>query len=391
MNLDNNKKIDDLIVEFLRGTINSQGKEDLRNWLASDKSNKAYFRQMYLLWKASAIQYFKVKEIEKAYQKLQLNSEKRKMEILPDNKERSLKSLTLTFRKLAAIIVFSLISGVVLHSLFQKKQYVASFDNAQNVINVPLGSKSNITLPDGSEVCLNAGSKLSYTFDYGKKLREVNLVGEGYFKVAKQASKPFIVHTSGANIKALGTEFNVKAYNDENVIETILVEGSVVVSKTALNESINSSSKESIVLKQGQKAQIFKIPNIAENNVKSNNNRDRADTGITGRTMNGNGINLKHSNTEVETSWKEKRWIIQKESLTNLFILFERRYNVTIVSRNNELSKYQFSGTIQNETLEQVLSIVSLTVPISYSIDKGKVEITLNQKLENKYKRAYTN
>jgi Fe2+-dicitrate sensor, membrane component len=386
MNSDKNlKDIDSLILDFLHGVIDQQGKEELRTWISSNSSNKAYFRQMYLLWKASSIHYFKSEKIESAYQKLSPGNSKSQTTELSASSSGKSKYVIMTFRKLAAIIILSLLIGAVAITFFQKYHSGTSDNKAQNIVNVPLGSKSEITLPDGSEVYLNAGSKLSYTMNYGKKLREVRLVGEGYFKVAKQADKPFIVNTSGASIRAVGTEFNVKAYPEENIIETILVKGSVVVSKTTSKEYVSDfGDKESVVLTQGQKAQIFKEQKVARNNAVTNGEINHSESGKVSHS-----INVKKSNTEVETSWKDPNWVIQSADLNDLFVLFERRFNVTIISKSGELSRYHFSGIIQNETLEQVLSIVSLTIPISYSIDKGRVEVTLNQKLENRYQRAY--
>ncbi|NJK96971.1 MAG: FecR domain-containing protein [Bacteroidales bacterium] len=119
-----------------------------------------------------------------------------------------------------------------------------------------MGSKSSIRLPDGTEVVLNAGSKLTYDFSYGITSREVSLIGEGYFKVAKQKNSPFIVKTAKAHIKALGTEFNVKAYPEENEVEAILVEGTIQVNKFDLKKRRIELSDSGIILKPGQKILI---------------------------------------------------------------------------------------------------------------------------------------
>ena len=92
-----------------------------------------------------------------------------------------------------------------------------------------MGSRAQFTLSDGTAVTLNAGSKLKYDNRFGIKDRIVQLEGEGYFKVAKDTKRPFIVKTSHLNVMALGTAFNVKAYSDDKTIETTLVEGSVKI------------------------------------------------------------------------------------------------------------------------------------------------------------------
>jgi len=102
---------------------------------------------------------------------------------------------------------------------------------AQQELFVPAGQRARITLPDGSTVWLNAGSRLLYPSVFGEE-RKVSLTGEGYFDVAKNPEKPFIVSTGSIDIKALGTEFNVYNYSKAEYISTTLIDGSVKVYRT---------------------------------------------------------------------------------------------------------------------------------------------------------------
>lgn len=392
---DINEKIDKLILAFLAGTLTLAEKKELERWLSASEYNKQYFKQINVLWKAAALSSDETgNEVDKAYQRVQLQIYKQKKSKL-HSKERSGnfdRRFSAEARKWAAVIILSLITGAGLYYLVQLYTPTPA-ERAKNEIVVPFGSKSRILLPDGSEVWLNAGSKLSYSMDYGKKMREVNLVGEGYFKVAHNPDKPFIVQASKVRIKALGTEFNVKAYPDENVIETILVKGSVVIDKSEVFENNTRKISQSIILKPGQKARIYKEPETKTTYVKLPETKERLEPDVKvekpAQPAKENKINLQNSNTKIETSWKDERWIIKGENLDELLILLSRRFNITISLLSKNLSKYQFSGTIENETPEQVFRIMSLTIPMSYSIDKGSVEISLNKKLEEKYKSAY--
>ena len=392
---DINEKIDKLILAFLAGTLTLAEKKELESWLSASEYNKQYFKQINVLWKAAALSSDETgNEVDKAYQRVQLQIYKQKKSKLR-SKERSGnfdRRFSAETRKWAAVIILSLITGAGLYYLVQLYTPTPA-ERAKNEIVVPFGSKSRILLPDGSEVWLNAGSKLSYSMDYGKKMREVNLVGEGYFKVAHNPDKPFIVQASKVRIKALGTEFNVKAYPDENVIETILVKGSVVIDKSEVFENNTRKISQSIILKPGQKARIYKEPETKTTYVKLPETKERLEPDVKvekpAQPAKENKINLQNSNTKIETSWKDERWIIKGENLDELLILLSRRFNITISLLSKNLSKYQFSGTIENETPEQVFRIMSLTIPMSYSIDKGSVEISLNKKLEEKYKSAY--
>jgi ferric-dicitrate binding protein FerR (iron transport regulator) len=383
-------QIDELVLSFLRGNISTEEVIELKNWLNLDQANKDYFRELYMLWKASAVSIQNEEDVNKVFQKLNIKINKKESPAFM-KKERQLH---FSLSKFAAVLLLSLITGASLSFLFLKNRSYSKETIALNEINVPLGSKSRIVLPDHTEVWLNAGSKLSYSMGYGKKLREVTLEGEGYFKVAKMPEKPFIVHTSKANIKALGTEFNVKAYPDENIIETILVKGSVVVHKiNSQEESNNLKSERNIVLKPGQKILIFK-KNIPTNNefVAGKSKPIQSSKKIISKQPSSKAeLSPQASDTEIETSWKDPNWVIQGENVKDLFVKLGRRFNVSITLLDKDLEKYKFSGILQNETLEQVFDLMSFTIPMSYTIEKGNVEISLSHKLENKYKRAYKN
>jgi transmembrane sensor len=394
MNTDNKfNQIDEMILAFLRGKITAEELAYLKNWIALENANKDHFRKMYMLWKAYSITDQEDEKINKAFQKVYLKTLE-----LDDDDSHPFKEwkgyFSISMLKWVAVVLLSICTGAVLSYLFQKDHLNKIDSITQNEINVPLGSKSRIVLPDHSVVWLNAGSKLTYSMIYGKKIREVNLEGEGYFKVAKMPDKPFIVHTLKANIKALGTEFNVKAYSDENTIETILVKGSVIVDKIAASGNISDNHpKKSIVLTPGQKVLIYKNDIVSGTNelVTSKPTKVKGTNHPRTPMVASNDMNLLVSNTEVETSWKNPSWVIQGENIKELFIELGRRFNVSILLQDKELEKYKFSGIIQSETLEQVFDLMSLTIPMSYSINKGKVDITLNTNLDSRYKRAYKN
>ncbi len=98
-----------------------------------------------------------------------------------------------------------------------------------NTLVIPYGNHSNITLADGTKVWLNAGSRLIYPTNFVNKTREVFLVGEAFFEVTKNEKKPFLVKTPDAAVKVLGTQFNITAYTEDQIVQTVLKEGSVEV------------------------------------------------------------------------------------------------------------------------------------------------------------------
>jgi len=121
-------------------------------------------------------------------------------------------------------------------------------------IKAPFGSKSEIKLPDGTVVILNAGSVLTYSNNFNTYNRDVSLTGEAYFKVAKNLKIPLIVDAGSISIKAVGTEFNVKAYADEEIIETTLVSGKVEI----VQEGTGHEGNDAVGLAPNQKAIFIK-------------------------------------------------------------------------------------------------------------------------------------
>lgn len=119
--------------------------------------------------------------------------------------------------------------------------------SVMNQLIIPYGNQSRVVLSDNTIVWLNAGSRLVYPTLFRNKTREVLLFGEAYFEVAKNPEKPFIVKTSNIDIKVLGTKFNVSAYPEDNLIQTVLKEGSVSIRRSGAK-----SNEKDIVIKPNQ-------------------------------------------------------------------------------------------------------------------------------------------
>ncbi|MBS1662549.1 MAG: FecR domain-containing protein [Bacteroidetes bacterium] len=111
--------------------------------------------------------------------------------------------------------------------------YKKGAEDLYNSLSTPAGGQYQVTLADGTKVWLNALSKLQYPGAFKGRERIVELTGEAYFEVAKDATKPFTVKVNGVAVGVLGTSFNVNAYNDEPEIRTTLLEGAVRVKKGA--------------------------------------------------------------------------------------------------------------------------------------------------------------
>lgn len=186
------------------------------------------------------------------------------------------------------------------------------------------GTKS-FQLPDGSTVTLNRHSQLSYPETFGKE-RLVKLDGEAYFEVSKNPEKPFRVQTKEVTISVLGTHFNVNAYSADSLVETTLLEGSVVV-------SANTGDKE-VILK----------PN---------------ETAIYRKT---NGMLAMHTDTDAENeiSWCNGILSFDDASMEEIARQLSHHFNVTIHIEGNQLRNYRLNARFkQDETLEEILDMLA--------------------------------
>jgi transmembrane sensor len=235
-------------------------------------------------------------------------------------------------------------------------------DISYNEIRSPLGSKSEIRLPDGTKVILNAGSMIKYQSDFNRSNRKLTLTGEAYFKVANNSELPLIVNVGNINVKAIGTVFNIKAYDDESVIETTLIEGKVEITQTGSN----SDEKMFVDLLPNQKATYIKdAERFHLEKLKSNDS-------VPGKPVIADNKKIVISpkvNVGQVVAWTEGKLIIRGENLENLSIELGRKYDVNILFVDDKIKKYRFTGVLLDETLEQVLKVIKMTAPINYSVE----------------------
>jgi ferric-dicitrate binding protein FerR (iron transport regulator) len=266
----------------------------------------------------------------------------------------------------AASVIFILGMGFLLERNSDSNSSAPK--NLQQVYVKP-GSKSQIILPDGTVVRLNSSSKLSYHKDFNKKVREVDLEGEAYFDVTKDAAHPFIVHTSNIDIRVLGTRFNVKCYEQDHTIETTLLRGSIEV----YNKDDPSAPK--VILKPNEKL-VFrkdkedKVP-LQKGETKDSLKRLNPDQDISISTLSAN----KPDSLKEETSWLYNRLVINGDDFNNLATKLERWYGVKIEILSQNLAKYHFNGIFENETIEQALAALQLTVKFKYEMKDDVIEI----------------
>jgi len=234
-----------------------------------------------------------------------------------------------------------------------------------NVVATKNGSHSRVTLPDGTEVWLNAGSNLTYDEAFGKETREVHLVGEAFFDVAKDAAHPFVIHTKTINIKVLGTTFNIRAYPDEPVTEASLIKGSIEISlRGRPSDRIQLRPDEKIAVRNDEPSLYARKDSVASEHISP-------------AIMLSKVAYVPGDSMAVETSWVKNKLIFRDKPFDELTKDLERWYNVSFIIKNKDLPSKRFTGTFYNESIQEALNKLKVSYPFQYSYDKKSNIITI--------------
>jgi ferric-dicitrate binding protein FerR (iron transport regulator) len=200
-------------------------------------------------------------------------------------------------------------------------------------------------LSDGTSVHLNSGSVFKYPVALVPgKYRNVYLVnGEAYFDVFKNPDSPFTVNSELLDVEVLGTKFNVSAYQDDDVTEVVLVEGSVRLDKLS-----GVPNHDSVYLSPGDKASL--------NPSKKS-------------------LVIEKVDTESYISWINGKMVFKKTSLNTILKKLERKYNITIVNQNTKLGDELFNASFESETIQEVMEAFGRFYNINYSLEGDKLII----------------
>lgn len=254
----------------------------------------------------------------------------------------SLKMKVSGKKRIKELLKYAAVAAVAILTTFSATQLVhlTSDDNQFASVSSPTGQITNLTLFDGTNVWLNAGSTLTYKKTFNQSDREVFLDGEALFEVTKDKSNAFIVNAGKAKIKVHGTTFDVKAYLNSKTVETVLVEGSV--------EFISNS--KSVFIEPGE--QLLYSPETSR-------------------------ILITEINTAEYTAWKGGKIYFNNRTLEDLVVQLERWYEVRFRFASDDFKDYRFSGVInRDKSLEYTLEIIEEINKVEFKANKDEILIT---------------
>jgi len=328
--MNNSTDIHILIIRLLSGDATVDQKKMIAEWLNESTENIKLYTDLEEIWlSAGTATNADNYNLEEAIQNF-------RMQI---SKERQIPTRAINFNLLLKYAAIGLLLLALPFSYYIGTRNSVSKDS-MTTISCAYGDKSSIVLPDSTRVWLNSGSRLSFSTDFKRADRKVNLEGEAFFSVTKDKNHPFRVKTKEVDVEVLGTKFNLKAYPEESSVSTTLVEGSVKM----------SSQNEQVVIKPNQKLEFDK----------------------TSKKMSLSNL----ADTSEDTEWKDGRLTFHNKSLGELEPILKRWFDVDIIFADEQVKSRKFTGVLQRESILEAISYFDLSKYVKCEIKGNKIIIS---------------
>ncbi|MEN8249729.1 MAG: FecR domain-containing protein [Bacteroidota bacterium] len=243
-------------------------------------------------------------------------------------------------RKVRQFLPYVAMLAITISFVFYIYNYRKNYTGQVNINNnytsiiTENGQRSKVVLPDSSIVWLNSGTTLSYHDNFSQNKREVTLNGQAFFEVAHNKERPFTVQCNDLVVSVLGTKFDVEAYPEIGKISVVLKSGKVGLT----HQKIASFS---YTMSPGEMAEF----NLSDNKM-----------------------NISYPDVEKYSAWKDGILIFKNEPMKEVIDKLRRWYNVDIVVKDQEVYNSVFTGTIQNESYEQIFRLIEFACPIKCQV-----------------------
>lgn len=380
--------ISEIIIKYLLGTATEEEQEQLTSWRNESKENEEMFARL------TDPQY-----LQSEYRKRTAVNHARAAEQMKQRigKERPLWLRPAFYRTAAAVALIAVCSGIVgyLYNNVEPQQEqiaqtveelkagrsiaVLTLANGKDVeldestdlqtiksiakaevdgdatkkgngqksskltLSVPRGGEFKIELEDGTEVWLNAQSRLIYPETFSETERRVEVEGEAYFKVAKNEAKPFFVEADNQVVRVVGTEFNIHSYKENKTVQTTLVTGKIAMQQK------NGGDRE-MILTPGHQA-------VFDKSARS--------------------IKVKSVDTDVVTSWKDGMFVFEDQNLAEIMSTLSRWYDFDYTFTDEKAASTVFMGRIPRYSdFSDVMQIIEMSGGLKLTLNKRKLTIS---------------
>ncbi|QGY47544.1 DUF4974 domain-containing protein [Maribellus comscasis] len=334
------------ILKLVTGNLTKEKKEKVLSEINDNKGNIEIFRKVKIAWAILSSSSKQLSDFDEENLFLKIKAE------ISGKKRNRIPALHTVLKYAAGIII--LISLTTIFYLNKQDQNNIP-ENTEEILYTSVvtenGQRSKVVLPDSSIVWLNSGTTLSYPNTFSGENRKVTLNGQAFFQVYHKENYPFSVHAHGLMITVLGTKFDVDAYPENDEIAVVLESGKVELTHEGF-ESFKYS------MKPGERANY----NIA---AKS--------------------LNIGHVDASIYSSWKDGKLIFRNEPMKNVVEKLKKWYNIDIEVADTEVYNSIFSGTIQNESYEEIFRLIGAVCHVNCKIihnyeEEAKPEIIISNK-----------
>lgn len=318
--------MENLIVKYLSSQASEDELLELKKWVELSDENREKFINSVNVYTLSSV--YPIKE----------ESE----EVIQSAKYGRGKATLIIAILTTAAIAAGLLLGAYFYTNYkidtykQDVSYILAQSDSYIDYYTPLGVKGKITLPDSSIVWLNSGSRISFPSKFTGKDRTIHFVGEGYFNVVSDSLRPMVINTiNGVEIKVLGTEFNLSAYNEDKLLSVMLINGTV-----ELHRGLS-------------KTKLIPLDKV---DIDFNTKKETIEISIEKRDV----VNI--------TGWKDGWLVFEDIPLSEVFAKMRRWYGIKIDVVDEEICKQSFTAKFREESASQVFELMQKTLLLRYEM-----------------------
>lgn len=330
----------DSIQQYVTGNATPECRHRLELWMKEDLENKKIVEDVQEIWDLTPAEEFDT-DVEYAWNEFYQNRIKKFNQNNSYSKKTNTNkrfSDTKQIVRIAAIALVAFLAGYVTFHQINLSDDIAVEMTTYAMQELETNSKerAKVSFSDGTEVILNSAGKLRFPDSFNEGAREVYLDGEAYFKVSNQSGRPFIVHTSNATIKVLGTEFNVQAWSDDTTSDIVVQEGQVSVSSVHQQDD-----REAVLLSKGEYTRVRKgkSPSPAQRVIAENH-----------------------------LLWTAGGLYFDHNPLGDVINQIERIFEVEINLANQKIADVPFTSAFHETDLTNILNVIAATMDLEYEL-----------------------
>lgn len=345
-------KIWTIIVRYLDESLSDDDNQRLQNWLNKDGKNRKVLASVKKLWESTDSQeketLFRKSELEKDWRRISDHIQNREEEnqnkiIWHFRKISRRKSILIGLLKVAAVILVAALSAFFTLQ-FASDGKKSDYKPVIGEIVTQRGERANVQLSDGTNVYLNADSKLFKPENFSTDRRVVEMTGQAYFEVTPDPERPFVIKSNGLEIEVLGTSFDVNTYEE--------------------NSEFMVSVREGRVELRGEKTETEKlILNAGEVGIYSNPTQK-----LTSKII---------EDFELYFGWMNGRLVFNNQSVRDVMKRIERWYDITVYweSENSEIYNRRLTADLKTKSIRDLMDVISAATGISYEIENDLITI----------------